>query len=66
MTCQEPTRRLNRKDPYLLLTYLQYALNDVNTLSARSGHHLETAINLLAEDTSVIAVADAAADVQPS
>jgi hypothetical protein len=59
-------RRLSRKDPTLLLTYLRYALNDVNSLSARSGHHLEEAINLLAEDTSLITASDITADAQPS
>jgi hypothetical protein len=66
MTYQEQRRRLDRKDPYLLLAYLRYALNDVSTLSERSGQHLETAIKLLAEDTRLMTMPDAARDVQPS
>jgi hypothetical protein len=48
------TPRFDRNDPNQLLAYLQYALDDVRSISDRSGRHLEQAINLLAEDTTVV------------
>ena len=49
-------RRRVEDSPELLISFLQYALNDVRALSERSGRHLELAITTLAEDTSVIEV----------
>jgi hypothetical protein len=48
------SRRFDRRDPAQLLAYLQYALDDVRLNSERSGRHLEQAITMLAEDTSII------------
>ena len=42
--------------PELLISFLRYALNDVNAFSERSGRHLELAIATLAEDMSLIEV----------
>jgi hypothetical protein len=52
--------RVDRHDPNLLLAYLQYVLDDVRSLSERSGRNLELAISMLAEDTSIVDVSDAA------
>jgi hypothetical protein len=48
------TRRLAHDSPELLVSFLQYALDDVRALSERSGRHLEQAISSLVEDTSVV------------
>jgi len=37
-------------DPKLLIVFLQYALDDVRSLSERSAHLLEQAINALAQE----------------
>jgi hypothetical protein len=42
--------------PELLISFLRYALDDVRTLSERSGRHLELAIATLAEDMSLIEI----------
>ena len=52
-------RRREQDSPEMLISFLQYALDDVRALSERSGRHLEQAISTLAEDTSVIDVTGA-------
>lgn len=42
-------------DPEMLITFLQYALDDVRKLSKRSGHLLEQAISALAQETAIAA-----------
>jgi hypothetical protein len=51
--------RRHQDSPEMLISFLQYALDDVRALSERSGRHLEQAISTLAEDTSVIDVSKA-------
>ena len=51
--------RRNIDSPEMLISFLQYALDDVRALSERSGRHLEQAITTLTEDTSVIDVGKA-------
>jgi hypothetical protein len=46
--------------PELLVSFLQVVLDDVRSLSERSGRHLELAISTLAEDIKVIEITDAA------
>jgi hypothetical protein len=52
----QPERRREREkdSPEMLISFLEYALDDVRALSARSGRHLEEAISTLAEDTTAI------------
>ena len=52
------TDRSTNDSPELLIAYLRYALDDVRALSDRSGRHLEQAIKTLAEDTSLIDLAE--------
>jgi hypothetical protein len=52
-------RRSAHDAPELLIAYLRYALDDVRSLSDRSGRHLEQAIETLTEDTSVVDLAQA-------
>jgi hypothetical protein len=66
MKSKAPSQRFDRHDPNLLLAFLQYALADVRALSERSGHHLELAINILAEDTSIIDASEATIDLRRS
>ncbi|MPZ58020.1 MAG: hypothetical protein GEU91_16305 [Rhizobiales bacterium] len=60
----QATRRSAQDSPELLISFLQYALDDVRALSERSGRHLELAIATLAEDTSVIDVAAAVSNLR--
>jgi len=55
----QAVRRREQDSPEMLISFLQYALDDVRALSERSGRHLEQAISTLAEDTSVIDVTGA-------
>jgi hypothetical protein len=60
-------RRAPQESPELLISFLKYALDDVRALSERSGRHLEQAISMLAEDTSVIDLSKAIGSLrQPS
>jgi hypothetical protein len=58
--------RHNAKDsPEMLISFLQYALDDVRALSQRSGRHLEEAISTLAEDTSLMGLGTAVDNLSP-
>jgi hypothetical protein len=59
-----PARRGNPESPQLLINFLRYALDDVRALSERSGRHLEEAISMLTEDTSVIDIGRANGDLR--
>jgi hypothetical protein len=61
----QPERRRGREkdSPEMLISFLQYALDDVRALSARSSRHLEQAISALAEDTSAADVGRPAGDL---
>jgi hypothetical protein len=48
---QTARRTHAQESPELLISFLQYALDDVRSLSERGGRHLELAISALAEDT---------------
>ena len=42
-------------DPEMLISFLQYALDDVRKLSKRSAHLLEQAIGALAQEATIVA-----------
>jgi hypothetical protein len=62
----QAARRKEPDSPELLISLLQYALDDVRVLSERSGRHLELAISTLAEDTSLIDVTKAMSPLRRS
>jgi len=57
---QTARRNTSQDSPELLVSFLRYALDDVRSLSERSGRHLELAISSLTEDTSALDAAKAA------
>ena len=42
-------------DPQMVITFLQYALDDVRKHSTRSAHLLEQAISALAQEAALVA-----------
>ena len=64
MSKVHPARRREKDSPQLLINFLRYALDDVRALSERSGRHLEEAISMLTEDTSVIDIGRANGDLR--
>jgi hypothetical protein len=62
---QQTRRREREKDsPEMLISFLQYALEDVRALSARGGRHLDQAIAALSEDTSAVDVSRVGGDLR--